>query len=57
MLGFCIDIEQMKRRSETNLRAYSAREKMQETEEEEKLQRFEEFEKDWSEENRLWIFI
>lgn len=31
------DIEQMRRRSETNRRVYSAREKMQETEEEVKV--------------------
>lgn len=36
-MSITIDIEQMKRRSETNRRAYSAREKMQETEEEEKV--------------------
>ena len=39
-------------RSETNLRAYSARDKMQEQEMEEKLAKSAEFDKNWSEENR-----
>ncbi len=45
-------MENMRRRSEHNRRAYSAREKQMEEEEEKKLNRFQEFDKDWSEENR-----
>lgn len=52
VMKYFADMEQMRILSEKNKRVYSAREKMQETEEVDKMSRFAEFDKDWSEENR-----
>jgi DnaJ family protein C protein 8 len=52
LLKHFADLEQMRRLSEKNRRVYSAREKQQEEEEEAKLQKFQEFENDWSEVDR-----
>lgn len=46
------EMEMMRRKSDQNRRAYSAREKMQESKEEEELGRQEEFEKNWAEDGR-----
>lgn len=46
------EIERNRQRSEKNLRAYSARDKMQEAEELAKMAKFTEFDKNWSEDNR-----
>jgi hypothetical protein len=46
------DMEQMKRLSEKNKRVYTAREREQELAEEERHKRFEDFDKQWGEENR-----
>jgi hypothetical protein len=45
------DIEVARRRSETNLRTYSARDKVAEEEEKQQKEVFQEFEKDWTEED------
>lgn len=46
------EMERMRRRSETNLRAYSARDKMKEAEEHAKISKAMERDKSWGEENR-----
>lgn len=54
MLVLCVssEMEHMRRKSEQNRRSYSAREKMQETVEEEEHVKKQEFEKNWGEEDR-----
>eukprot|EP01039_Chlorochromonas_danica_P006461 gene6464-7125_t len=46
------ELEMMRRKSDQNRRAYSAREKMQESAEEEKLEKTMDFEKKWADEDR-----
>jgi len=52
VMKYFAEMENMKRRSETNLRTYNARDKMMEQEEIAKQQKLSEFDKNWSEDTR-----
>ena len=52
VMKYFAEMENMKRRSETNLRTYNARDKMMEQEELTKQQKLSEFDKNWSEDTR-----